>query len=320
MVPDPELVARFRADLDAIAPDARGLAVAVSGGADSLALLLLAAGARPGQVAAATVDHGLRPESAVEAAGVAALCRTLEIPHAVLAVAVAPAGAGLQAAAREARYAALGGWMRARGADTLLTGHHRDDQAETLLMRLLRGSGVAGLAGIRARAPFPAAGPGARLARPLLAWGRGELEAIVRDSSLVPVADPSNTDEAYDRARLRRLMREAEWLDPAPLARSAGALAEAEEALRATAERLYAQRGQEQGEVVRLDPAEVPRELLRRLVLTALRRVAPDAEPRGEQVTALLDRLAVGEVVTLAGVRAIGGEIWTFEPAPPRRG
>jgi tRNA(Ile)-lysidine synthase len=320
MDPAPELVARFRADLAAVAPQAGGLAVAVSGGADSLALLLLAAGACPGRVAAATVDHGLRAESAAEAASVAALCRGLDIPHSTLAVEVAAAGLGVQAAAREARYAALAGWMRTLGADTLLTGHHLDDQAETLLMRLLRGSGVAGLAGIRSASPFPAAGPSARLARPLLGWRRAELEAIVRDSGLAPAADPSNTDEAYDRARLRRLIGEAGWLDPVPLARSAAALAEAEEALRAAAGRLYAERARERDGIVRLDPAEVPRELLRRLVLAALRRVAADAEPRGEQLTALIDRLSTGEIATLAGVKAVGGAVWTFEPAPPRRG
>jgi tRNA(Ile)-lysidine synthase len=320
MVPAPELLERFRADLAAVAPAARGLAVAVSGGADSLSLLLLAAAACPGRVAAATVDHGLRAESAAEAAGVAALCARLGIPHAILSVAVVPAGAGVQAAAREARYAALAGWMRALAADTLLTGHHLDDQAETLMMRLLRGSGVAGLAGIRAAAPLPAAGPDARLARPLLGWRRTELEAIVRSAGLDPVADPSNGDEAYDRARFRRLIRETSWLDPAPLARSAAALADAEAALGATAERLYAERVQECGPGLRLDPEGLPRELLRRLLLSALTRLAPDADPRGEQVAALIRSLCAGEIVTLAGVKCAGGAVWTFAPAPPRQG
>jgi tRNA(Ile)-lysidine synthase len=319
MVPVPELIERFRADLAATAPEAGAVAVAVSGGADSLALLLLAAGACPGRVVAATVDHGLRAESAAEAAGVATLCAKLGIPHAVLTVAVAPAGAGVQAAAREARYAALAGWMRTLGADTLLTGHHLDDQAETVMMRLLRGSGVAGLAGIRAGTPFPDAGPDARLARPLLGWRRAELEAIVRSAGLDPVADPSNGDEAYDRARLRRLMRDTPWLDPAPLARSAAALAEAEAALHATAERLYAERVQEGGGGLRLDPEGLPRELLRRLLLTALARLSPGAEPRGEQVAALIRSLSAGEIVTLAGVKCAGGAVWRFEPAPPRR-
>jgi len=319
MIPASDLADRFRKDLRSVAPQARILAVAVSGGADSLALLLLAAAAAPGAVLAATVDHGLRAGSAAEAAAVESLCARLSVPHRTLRVTVSRSGAGLQAAAREARYAALGGWMRAEGADTLLTAHHADDQAETLLMRLLRGSGVSGLAGIRQGAAFPAAGRRGRIARPLLGWRREALESIVRAAGLEPADDPSNRDEAYDRARLRRLLAQAPWLDPAPLARSAAALADAEEALAATAERLFAERCGEEGEHVRLDPAGLPRELVRRLVLMALRRLAPDAAPRGDQLTALIEALRSGEAATLAGIKCTGGSAWRFEPAPPRR-
>jgi tRNA(Ile)-lysidine synthase len=319
MIPAPGLLDRFRADLRSVAPDAGTLAVAVSGGADSLALLLLAAAAAPGAVRAATVDHGLRPESASEADRVAGYCEALAVPHQTLVVAVRRSGAGLQAAAREARYAALGGWLHAHSADTLLTAHHCDDQAETLLMRLLRGSGVSGLAGIRPSAAFPAAGPAARIARPLLGWRRAELDGIVRAAGLDPVDDPSNRDEAYDRARLRRRLAEAPWLDPAPLARSAAALADAEEALAAVADTLFAERCSPDGAMLRLDPAGLPREILRRLVLKALRRLAPDAAPRGEQITALIAALDSGEAATLAQVKCRGGAVWRFEPAPPRR-
>jgi tRNA(Ile)-lysidine synthase len=320
MIPDPAMVERFREDLGAVAPAASILAVAVSGGADSLALLLLAAAAAPGAVRAATVDHGLRAAGGAEAARVAGYCAALAVPHRILRVAVGRAGAGLQAAAREARYAALAAWMRAEGADTLLTAHQADDQAETLLMRLLRGSGVAGLAGIRASAAFPAGGAPARIARPLLGWRRYELDAIVGAAGLDPVDDPSNRDEAFDRARLRRLMAEATWLDPTPLARSAAALADAEEALTATADRLYAERAADEGGALRLDPAGLPRELLRRLVLAALRHIAPGAAPRGDQLTALLGALQRGETATLAGVKCIGGTMWRFAKAPDRRG
>src|SRR3954452_12447182 len=103
-----DLVERFRADLLRLVPDDTPLAVAVSGGPDSLALLLLAAAARPGRVRAATVDHGLRAEAAAEAAHVAAICAALGIPHRTLAVTLGP-GASVQARARETRYFALGG-------------------------------------------------------------------------------------------------------------------------------------------------------------------------------------------------------------------
>jgi len=321
MIPAPGFVQRFREDLRTVAPRAATLAVAVSGGADSLALLLLAAAAAPGAVRAATVDHGLRPESAAEAKRVAGYCEALGVPHQIIEVAVRRSGAGLQAAAREARYAALAGWMHAQAADTLLTAHHCDDQAETLLMRLLRGSGVSGLAGIRPSAAFPAAGPEARIARPLLGWRRETLEAIVRASGLDPADDPSNRDEAYDRARLRRRLAEAPWLDPVPLARSAAALADAEEALAAMADSLFQERCAVEGAALRLEPAGLPRELLRRLVLKALRRFAPEAAPRGDQLTALLATLEAEGAATLAGVKcAASGGGWRFEMAPPRRG
>jgi tRNA(Ile)-lysidine synthase len=317
---DPRLVDRFAGDLTALSGGETGLlGIAVSGGPDSLALLLLAEAAAPGRVHAATVDHRLRPESAAEAAFVAGLCAKRGIPHAVLPVEVARTKRGLQAAAREARYAALGSWMRQEGVGTLLTAHHADDQGETLLMRLNRGAGLGGLAGIRAAAPFPQGGEGARLCRPLLGWRRDELTGIVHDAGLAPVEDPSNADEAYDRVRIRRRLAEAPWLDPAALSRSAAALAEAEEALEATATRLFAERARREGDALHLDPEGLPRELLRRLVLRALRAAVDRDAPRGEQVTSLIADLEGGGIVTLAGVKCSGGRAWRFAPAPPRR-
>jgi tRNA(Ile)-lysidine synthase len=317
---DPRLVDRFAGDLALLCGAETGpLGIAVSGGPDSLALLLLAEAAVPGRVRAATVDHGLRPESAGEAAFVASLCAERRIPHATLPVEVSRSGKGLQAAAREARYAALGGWMHRDGIGTLLTAHHADDQAETLLMRLNRGTGLGGLAGIRAASPFPQGGEKARLCRPLLGWRREELGRLVRDCGLTPVDDPANADEAYDRVRIRRRLAEAPWLDPAALARSAAALAEAEEALDAVAAGLFAERAKTDGEALHLDPEGLPRELLRRLVLRAVGAIVDGDPPRGEQVTALIADLQSGAIVTLAGVKCSGGKTWRFEPAPPRR-
>jgi len=318
--PPPDLVSRFRLDLESVAgPDPARLALAVSGGPDSLALLLLAHAAFPERVKAATVDHGLRAEGAAEAEAVARLCGEIGVPHHSLAARVEPAGEGLQAAARSARYAALAGWMDMEGLGLLLTAHHADDQAETLLMRLNRGSGVAGLAGVRAAGAVPGTGGRLRLCRPLLGWRRSELLAVVASAGVEAALDPSNADERFDRARLRRRLGEAPWLDPAALARSAALLAEAEAALDWAAGPLFAARAEAADEAVILRPNGLPPELLRRLVLRCLRQLAPGAKPRGEALAAFIARLEEGGTGTLCEVKGRGGETWRFEPAPPRR-
>jgi tRNA(Ile)-lysidine synthase len=314
-VPAPELVQRFRGDLLALtggAPERVG--VALSGGGDSLALLLLASAGFPGRVAAATVDHGLRAGSAPEADFAGRVCARGGIAHAVLPVEVAPQ-ASVQAAAREARYAALTAWAGSAGAAVVLTAHHADDQAETLLMRLLRGSGVAGLAGVR---PCLALSPAVLLCRPLLAWRRATLASIVADAGLSPVDDPSNHDEAFDRVRMRRRLVETPWLDPVAIARSAAALAEADNALDAVADLLFDERVETGAGSATLRPDGIPEALLRRLVTRALTHVAPAARPRGEQVGALIAALRAGRTLNLGGALCRGGETWRFEPEPPR--
>ncbi|MBV9883587.1 MAG: tRNA lysidine(34) synthetase TilS [Sphingomonadaceae bacterium] len=305
-----EQVARFRADLEALiggAPEKLG--VAVSGGPDSLALLLLAASAWPGRIAAATVDHGLRPESAAEAAFVARVCAELGVPHRTLRAEMA-ATANLQANARERRYALLADWLAEIDAAFVATAHHLDDQAETMLMRLVRGAGLAGLSGIRAVNP--------PVVRPLLGWRREELAAIVRAAGLAALLDPSNEDPRFDRTRVRRRLAEAGWLDPTALARSAGALAEAEQAVEWMTERLWDERVEAAPELCTLDPAGLPAELRRRLVVGILSEMSGGA-PRGEEVARLLATLAAGGTATLAGIKCAGGERWRFTPAPPRR-
>ena len=304
-------VARFRADLEQLTGGAPArLGVAVSGGPDSLALLLLAAAAYPGRVEAATVDHGLRAESAAEAAFVAGLCEKLGVPHRILRAEMA-ATPNLQAAARARRYRLLTQWLGETGAPFLATAHHLDDQAETLLMRLRRGAGLAGLAGIRAANP--------PVVRPLLGWRREELAAIVRAAGIEAVDDPSNRDDRFDRVRVRRQLADAaDWLPPEPLARSAAALAEAEAALAWTVARLREERVAAAGEGFTLDPTGLPAELRRRLVLLILEELG-GAAPRGEEVMRLLAALAAGGTATLAGVKCAGGACWRFTPAPPRR-
>jgi tRNA(Ile)-lysidine synthase len=312
----PDLVERFRSDLHALmGGDGGRLGIAVSGGPDSLALLLLAQAARPGEVTAATVDHRLRPESAGEAAFVASICAELDVPHTTLA-ADAPIEGNVQSGARALRYRLLGDWAAGAGIDCLLTAHHRDDQAETLLMRLQRGAGVAGLAGIRAATRIG----GLAVARPLLGWTRAELRAVVDAAGLAPVEDPSNSDERYDRARLRQYLAQADWIDTRGLARSAEALAEAEAALEWATERLYRERVETSGTAIQLDPAGLPDELRRRLVLRILAMLVTDAAPRGPDLQRLLAALDEGGTATLAGVKASGGATWRFVSAPPRRG
>jgi len=303
-------IVRFRADLEALtggAPERLGLAV--SGGPDSLALLLLANAAYPGRIHAATVDHGLRPEGAAEAAFVAGICRTLAIPHATLRAEMRETS-NVQAAARTRRYALLTQWIGEIGAAFLATAHHLDDQAETLVMRLARGAGLSGLSGIRAA--------NAAIVRPLLGWRRQELAAIVREAGVDPVADPSNEDERFDRVRVRRRLAEAAWLEPEPLARSAGALAEANEAVEWMVERLWRERVEATPDGHRLDPDGLPVELQRRLVLAVLEAMGRPA-PRGEAVTRLLATLGAGGSATLTEVKCAGGILWRFTPAPPRR-
>ena len=313
---------RFAADLARLAGEGGRVALAVSGGPDSMALLLLAAAGRPGQVVVATVDHRLRPEGADEAAMVARECAALGVPHATLTPETPIAGASLQARARDARYALLARWARAQGATALATAHHADDQAETFLMRAARGSGVSGLAGIRAQVEIE----GMRVVRPLLDWRRAELRAIVRRAGVAFVDDPANQDPRHDRTRFRQLLDLHEWLGVPQLAASAQQLAEVDADLRATADWLWAQRAREDAGEVLLDVAGLPRELRRRLArraVTAVREAGAITEPDWSEATGiepLLDALAGGSGATQAGVRANAkGDNWRFRPAPPRR-
>lgn len=208
------------------------LAVACSGGGDSMALTVLAdrwARARGGTVTALVVDHRLRPESAREAASVGRTLAGLGITHHVLVRADAPITGNLEDAARRARYRLLEGWCADNGVLHLLTAHHRDDQAETLLMRLARGSGLDGLAGI---APISIRRT-CRVLRPLLTIPPERLRATLRERSVAAVDDPMNRDPAFQRARLRaaRTFLAEEGLSAERLAATAARLARARSAL-----------------------------------------------------------------------------------------
>jgi tRNA(Ile)-lysidine synthase len=320
-LPDGALADRFARDLGALIdlPTDR-LLVAVSGGADSLALLLLAHRVLGERCLAATVDHGLRPAAAAEAAFVAGLCRRHGIAHRVLREPLperAGRTANVSARARALRYRLLEGERARTGAAAIATAHHGDDQIETMVMRLNRGAGVSGLAGIRVR--------GGHIVRPLLGWRRDELAAIVTACGIEAVDDPSNRDDRYDRARLRKALAGAGWIDPDGWAWSAKALGDAEDALAFAAAHLFEQRGEHGVGHAGFDPGGLPFELRRRLTLAAMRRLDPAVDPRGSALAKLVETLDSGRTATLGGIRAevragADGRIrWRFAKAPPRR-
>ena len=211
------------------------IALAVSGGADSMALMALAARWAAGRAGAPelvvlSVDHGLRPEAAAEAQGVRAFAARLGLSCHILRWQGQKPDSGIQQAARTARYGLMGRWCAAHGA-ALATAHNLEDQAETFLMRLSRGSGLRGLAAMAPQGRlegFPVV-----LLRPFLDVPRARLEASLRAMGLAWVEDPSNRDEAFERVRLRRLLghlAEA-GIPPRAMARSAARLGRAEAAL-----------------------------------------------------------------------------------------
>ena len=307
-------VARFRKAVDALTGDGSGnarLGVAVSGGPDSMALLYLANHAYPQRIWAATVDHGLRVESAGEAEMVAGYCRSIDVPHATLRPAT-PITGNVQSGARAARYALLEDWRSVHGLRVVMTAHHGDDQLETILMRLNRGAGVGGLAGIRAR--------NGHVIRPLLTWSKAELTALATEAEIPFVTDPSNSDPRFDRAALRTKLSDVDWLDPAGAVRSAEALADAEAALNWMTDQLMAERLIATTDGWRLDPSNLPAELVRRLLLRALATLSPGgAAPRGPTLDGVIESVAAGGKASIGDCLVAGGDTWTVGLAPPRR-
>jgi tRNA(Ile)-lysidine synthase len=289
----------------------RRIGIAVSGGADSMALLDCAALLWPGQVKAATVDHGLRPEAAEEAGMVRVFAERIGVSHVTLRP-DQPITGNLQANARVVRYTLLDSWRVQEGVDWLMTAHHGDDQIETVLMRLSRGAGVSGLAGIRAKR-------GAIL-RPLLGERRATLRAWCLARGVPFVDDPSNDDPRFDRARLRTLLSDREIIDAAGVMRATGALAEANDALGWMEEQLFADYVQEIDGVWTLERTDLPREMMRRLLLRILTNANGVAEnPRGPSIDQAIVQLLQAKRVALADCIVTGGRTWTVRRAPPRR-
>jgi tRNA(Ile)-lysidine synthase len=323
---------------------APAIVLAVSGGPDSVALMWLVARwrralVRGPRLIAVTVDHGLRAEAAREARDVKRLARRLELPHRTLRWAGAKPKTGLPAAARTARYLLFAQAARSQGATHILTAHTRDDQAETLLMRMLRGSGIAGLGAMARQTERD----GVVLARPFLNVSKSQLVATLLKAKLGFADDPSNRDTSFTRPRLRGLMPAlaAEGGDSRSLARLASRLARANAAVEVLvdgAERYLALKsnaaphpGLDAKSFEAKSFAAMPEEIRLRLLLRAINLFGHEGPAELGKVEALLSALdrSVAERTakrrtrlkqTLAGalVSLIDGRI-RVEPAPPRR-
>jgi tRNA(Ile)-lysidine synthase len=298
--------------------EAPALVLAVSGGPDSMALMWLLACWRRSlkrgpKLVAVTVDHGLRAEAAAEARMVKRVARQLELPHRTLRWPGVKPKAGLPAAAREARYQLLAEAARSHGASYILTAHTRDDQAETLIMRLMRGSGLVGLAGM-ARVTELA---GLSLARPLLEIPKSRLLATLDKAKLAFADDPTNRDRNFTRPRLRGLMPllAAEGGDARNLARLASRLARANRAVEALvdgAERYLALTGRMAdrgpGRVRVFDArafAALPEEVRLRMLLRTIERLGhegPVELGKAEHLLVALDEALTNERTKAGGV------------------
>jgi tRNA(Ile)-lysidine synthase len=301
----------FAAAMAALGPfeTAPRLAVAVSGGADSMTLLVLTrewAVQRGGQVVALTVDHGLRTESAIEAGKVARWVGALGVAHQILPWHGPKPAGDVQAAARAARYRLLEGWCAEAGVFHLLLAHQQDDQAETFLLRLARGSGLDGLAAMASVVERP----NCRLLRPLLNFARARLVATVRARGQVWLDDPSNENPRFARVRLRdaRAVLAREGLGAERLAATARRLAWTRQATESSLARLLARAAEpDPAGFVHLDAAVLaaaPRDLGLRALAAVLTAVAgADYPPRLKRLERLHDEMAAG----LTRGRTLGG-------------
>ena len=323
------------------------IVLAVSGGPDSVALMWLMARWRRAlskgpRLVAVTVDHGLRPEAAREARNVKALARALDLEHRTLRWTGDKPRSGVPAAARAARYRLLVKAARGAGARHVLTAHTRDDQAETLLMRLLRGSGIAGLSAIARESERD----GVVLARPFLDVPKARLIATLSKAGIAFADDPTNRDPIFTRPRLRALLPAlaAEGGDAQSLARLAARFARANAAIELLtdgAERYLALKGSAAPERHAQDFdaaafAAMPEEIRLRLLTRAINRFGHEGPAELGKVEALLARLnralaaRVGKgAARAAGIRlkqTLAGALVSLtqrrlriEPAPPRR-
>ena len=285
---DAGALARFSSEIS----EGRPVGVAVSGGGDSLALLLMLAEILGSEsLRAATVDHCLRPESAAEAESVARLCKERGIAHDALRWTGWDGRGNLQHEARSARYRLLANWAVKRGSSAVALGHTRDDDAETFAMGLARGAGIDGLSGMR---PAFARGPVAFL-RPLLGVARAALREYLIERNVVWIDDPSNEDPRFERVRVRKALETLADAGVAPdrLVRSIANLRDLRTAINEhIAAWSCAHVRQRSGDLL-VDSealAALPRDFARRALSAALRWVSgTDVSPRAEAVIRALE-------------------------------
>jgi tRNA(Ile)-lysidine synthase len=336
-VSDPIDLAEAMELLSPILRMARRTLLAVSGGPDSVALMRLCASLAKldavGDLRVATVDHGLRGDSRAEAEHVGAWARDCGLPHVILTWEGRKPATRIQARAREARYALLHAEMREIAASLLVTAHTLDDQAETVLMRIARGSGLAGLPGMRPVSERD----GLLHARPFLAIPKARLMATCLANAWPFVEDPSNADPRFARGRWRKLAPalEREGLTAARLAKLAERAARAEDALRSKTDEAFAAtcvartRDGFELDMIRLLRRE-PREIALRMLLHGFakmpgaRRGVPVRLERVENVVdALYAAFEVRQALkrTVAGVVLVydGGERLSLRREGPRR-
>ncbi len=313
----PAIEDRFALAMAALGPFERAprLAVAVSGGSDSVALALLAADwarGQGGEAVALTVDHRLRPGSRGEAERAGRWLTARDIDHHILTWQESEAGPGLQAAARAARYRLLTGWCSHHHVLHLLLGHQRDDQAETLMLRLARGSGVDGLAAMARSTSHT----DLQLLRPLLDFPREELRDFLRGRGQDWIEDPSNQAERFDRVRWRNFLA-AQRIPAERLALTAQQLGRARQALEAECAALAAEcvtiRGSGHAQFDPTPLAAASGEVALRLLAALARTIGGgDFPPRLDGLERLHGALCAG----LAGRRTFAGCVF----APQRDG
>jgi tRNA(Ile)-lysidine synthase len=294
------------------------LLLAVSGGPDSVALMLLAAQSSlrtTCEIAVATVDHALRPESLDEARRVGQWARAQGFAHHILTWRGAKPDTRIQERAREARYQLLAQCARDIGAGAIVSAHHADDQAETILFRLTRGSGVAGLAGMASVSTLE----NLRLWRPLLQLRKAQLEAFCAAAGHSFMRDPSNENPSFARTRLRRLQATLaqQGLDTTALLRLGARAAQAEEALAwCTAHFLSAAQQKSDVGAFHCDAhllQTLPRELLQRIIAAQIAALEPRTTLRLERLERATERLAEA-LASKANLRlTLGGAVLTLK-------